>query len=1432
VRRNAKASSAGPTQRQANGLGRFFRGAGAGRDASLTCAGSGARSGLRTRLVLAAALAALALLLVPAASPAALTHLHIGPLGSAEQPQLGVAEGLAVDQSTGDVLAIAAGGNEQQQFSFTGTWVSETDTFKLENLPASCSASSTGPIAYTTSFAIETNIQTALGEVCGGTSNFAMSGSLEFGLFVEFQGAFAETLEPTMGCTTEVGAGQCSVEATQAGGPGGFYRFKPNGEPAPFSALGTNLIDGSETPQGSLSFPQPVSGPREVQVAVDNTGGPADGYIYVTQLNARLVDVFASDGHYVGQLTEAGGRAFSRACGVGVDGAGNVYVGSRSEVHKFTPSAGAPSTWANPANLATTKVCTVAAGAAASEGSIFVDEIISLFGSGGRTTKLDAGSGATDYVVAESGTTTATLNPATGNVYLASHAEVNEYDASGASEATLASSFSAGGEVLGVAVDETSGNVYIARGGDPNIEVYGPPVPLPDAKTEDASEVGGETALLHGSVSAAGGPGATCEFQYATKAGFESEGFSSAETAPCEPAGPFTGEAENAVTGEATGLTPGTDYRFRLVATSSNGTSYGAVRGLHTPLPALVEAESVEAVGADNADLSAVIVPEGGATTYRVEFGATSAYGQSSETATIGFEGDESPHTVSVHVAGLSPGAAYHFRFVATNGAGTTEGEDTSFATYPTPQSFAPCSNDRFRTGFGAELPDCRAYEQATPTDKNGSDARGTVGQVEASSNGDRVTFNVYSGLPTSGGSSILSAFIASRGPEGWSSDGLLPLTEAGKKATVEGWSEDLSRTLVSTAAGLYLRDSATASFEPELTVGNSGAEAVAFAADTRHLLVQTTVPLLPEFSGYEERLYDLDHGRLSYVGRIPAGAETSCDDEAGPACIVSPTGSYAGYSWEVSPGLQSYALTPASREQISRDGSRVFFTALGENPGETKIYLREDGARTTWASAPQRSAPDPNGTQRATLWAVTPDGSKAFFTSCEKLTENSTAVASSETGCGVENRGGHQYLYGRGLDLYSYDSGSGKLTDLTVDSNAGDALGADVVSVLGASADGSYVYFVANGVLAPGASPGNCQTSSGFGGACNLYVAHRGTVSFLAPLAEGGRGGDEANWARGSEGTSRVSTDGTLLFRSLNSLTGYDNVGSELGDCGVTNQGVSLFISPCPEFYRYVPTTEQLTCVTCNPAGLAPKGDGPSLASTHYSGVNFSVGGAPFLTRNLSANGRRVFFESDDALLPADTNGKSGCPIVDKRANRSCKDVYEWEAKGEGSCESESENGGCLYLISSGKSPDPSFFLDASENGDHVFFFTHQQLVPGDHDQLEDVYDASVGGGQASPHALTPPTCTGSACVANPPPPPPESLSSSTFSGPGNAKAAPRKRRCPKGKRKVRRKGKVRCVARHHRKRHKRHHRRHHKRAAHHRAHHKRANVNRGGSK
>src|SRR5271163_515189 len=131
-----------------------------------------------------------------------------------------------------------------------------------------------------------------------------------------------------------------------------------------------------------------------------------------------------------------------------------------------------------------------------------------------------------------------------------------------------------------------------------------------------------------------------------------------------------------------------------------------------------------------------------------------------------------------------------------------------------------------------------------------------------------------------------------------------------------------------------------------------------------------------------------------------------------------------------------------------------------------------------------------------------------------------------------------------------------------------------------------------------------------------------------------------------------------------------------------------------------------RLTCVSCN-----PKRETPPVGDALLTGEGGGVGPASeaALTRNLSENGQRVFFDTPDALLDTDTNtGTSpGC----EGEETGC-DVYEWEADGEGSCRSETQDEGCLYLISSGTASEQSYFGDASANGNNIFFFTRQALV------------------------------------------------------------------------------------------------------------------------
>ncbi len=151
---------------------------------------------------------------------------------------------------------------------------------------------------------------------------------------------------------------------------------------------------------------------------------------------------------------------------------------------------------------------------------------------------------------------------------------------------------------------------------------------------------------------------------------------------------------------------------------------------------------------------------------------------------------------------------------------------------------------------------------------------------------------------------------------------------------------------------------------------------------------------------------------------------------------------------------------------------------------------------------------------------------------------------------------------------------------------------------------------------------------------------------------------------------------------------------------------------------------------------------------------------------RYLSDDGNRFFFESFDPLLGEDEN--------------KVLDVYEFERPGTGSCTTESgaydpASGGCHYLVSTGKSEDPSYLVDASSDGRDVFFATRQALVGWDPNDNYDVYDYREGGG--FPEPVVPEDCTSAASCKGPATPAPPRASATTpgVFNPGNPKPKPK---------------------------------------------------------
>jgi hypothetical protein len=95
-----------------------------------------------------------------------------------------------------------------------------------------------------------------------------------------------------------------------------------------------------------------------------------------------------------------------------------------------------------------------------------------------------------------------------------------------------------------------------------------------------------------------------------------------------------------------------------------------------------------ENVTATTATVTGTVSPNGEQTNYHFEYGTTTAYG--SRTATDNAGGGNNDRPVDANLTGLSPSTTYHYRLVATNGSGTTNGNDATFTTPAAGQQATP----------------------------------------------------------------------------------------------------------------------------------------------------------------------------------------------------------------------------------------------------------------------------------------------------------------------------------------------------------------------------------------------------------------------------------------------------------------------------------------------------------------------------------------------------------------------------------------------------------------------------------------------------------------------------------------------------------------------------------------------------------------------
>jgi hypothetical protein len=661
----------------------------------------------------------------------------------------------------------------------------------------------------------------------------------------------------------------------------------------------------------------------------------------------------------------------------------------------------------------------------------------------------------------------------------------------------------------------------------------------------------------------------------------------------------------------------------------------------------------------------------------------------------------------------------------------------------------ASCPNESLRAN-SPQLADCRAYELVSPVDMNGN---GLEQAFAVSPDGNAVGYGTINVFGDEAPSSVTGKWAARRGSEDWSSATLNVPTlgrvpSAYDEPVALAYSADLSTELLGTRYPVDPLDQAPyknfsesgdadiyqvwpggrsewLSHGPQLPdteyidSGLAGA-----SADLSRVFFQSREPLTPETEGSSEpNLYERHGTELSAVNVDEDGVLLPGGAAAGRGWS-SAAAFYSGGDYSQGRGAQGHPFDPSA---VSRDGSRVFFTAPLESPTASRqLYVRIDGATTEQISRCEFGACAGEGALDGAIFLfASPEGSTVTFYSSDRLIE-----AAPEGG-----------------GVYRYAVDSKTLNFLTpVDTSENVTEGLRSGGVLAESEDGSYLYL--------------CQ------GGDELAVYHDGQVRPIAPIfcdaaasqetatePTAARSGTEEQGVKGiTQGEPGVTANTGYVFATTAGPT-------EIGD-GYANEGHS-------EVYYYDAATAALSCLSCRPDGApaqadsflnhsSPRADQPFVAILSPVGVGAAV-------RNLSATGGRAFFVSTEALVPGDVNDS--------------QDVYEWEMPGTGSCTTASAgyaaaSGGCLSLVSSGESPEGAVFQGASEDGEDAFFATYAGLVPADTGTELQLYDARVDGGLAAQHATPPSPCPDASGCRGGSSTTPSATPTMTarFSGPGNS--------------------------------------------------------------
>ncbi|MGN6203258.1 MAG: hypothetical protein ACTHNY_12770 [Solirubrobacterales bacterium] len=505
------------------------------------------------------------------------------------------------------------------------------------------------------------------------------------------------------------------------------------------------------------------------------------------------------------------------------------------------------------------------------------------------------------------------------------------------------------------------------------------------------------------------------------------------------------------------------------------------------------EVESVTASGIAETEavLGALVNPNGGQTTYRIEYTTKSS---GFDGATVAAEGTLAAGIatvpVSAAITGLSPGIVYRFRVVAQNEIAASEVEG-SFRTYSSPLLGGPCANDALRIGPSASLPDCRAYELVTPPDTGGRTPRGAgdggryFPQLHASPDGSKASFRIEGGaIPgfEAAGSGDGDDYLARRDSDGWTTELVSPTGTEAPKPTPGGFSTDQEH-----------------SFWGENNRGENGKEGF-FLNPYIHYPDGHSEPVGRGSLGVDRevqaKLIGPNGSHILFIGgNNPLQLEPNAPP-SGTRAIYDRTPDEVTHVVSLLPG----DVTPAPGEDadwvgVSLDGAGVAFRLKGSS----MLYLRQNNDKTY------------------------------------EIGEGLTYAGLAE--------GGGRIFYLNGGNLFAYDTATEAAIQF---STGGDATPVNI------SADGSTAYFISPDVLTTKANPNGAHAKATED---NLYVSRGGQVSFVGTVESedveeelgGGFKAGLGQWIKSLESlpateTSRTTPNGgALLFESRAPLAGYD---------------------------------------------------------------------------------------------------------------------------------------------------------------------------------------------------------------------------------------------------------------------------------------------------